>query len=118
MAQGTAPVSMVSAMLREQWTRRTTRREEQVRELSGTITLRRVDAAPARPSPAFAAPPALPQDGYAEARDAKLSFDTVHTAPWLKTPAAPTVNVEQLTDQVIRQIDNRMIAWRERMGKV
>jgi hypothetical protein len=43
--------------------------------------------------------------------------ETVHTAPWMRQ-TSPTVNLEQITEQVIRQIDSRMIAWRERMGKV
>jgi hypothetical protein len=43
--------------------------------------------------------------------------ETVHTAPWMRQTAL-AVNLEQITEQVIRQIDSRMIAWRERMGKV
>ncbi len=50
-------------------------------------------------------------------RRGQEAAETVHVAPWLKTPAPP-VNVAQLAEQVIRQIDNRVIAWRERMGRV
>jgi len=32
--------------------------------------------------------------------------------------ALPSVDVDALTDQVIRQIDQRATAWRERMGKI
>jgi hypothetical protein len=32
--------------------------------------------------------------------------------------AAPALNLESLTDQVVRQIDRRMVAWRERMGRI
>jgi len=35
------------------------------------------------------------------------------------TSAPPTpINIEALTDQVVQQIDRRMTAWRERMGKI
>ena len=34
------------------------------------------------------------------------------------TPPAVPVNVAQLTDEVMRQLDHRMIAARERMGKI
>jgi hypothetical protein len=30
----------------------------------------------------------------------------------------PGVNLEQLTDQVMRQMDRRMTAWRERHGRI
>jgi len=43
--------------------------------------------------------------------------ETVHVAPWLK-PASPPANIDQIADQVIRQIDSRVIAWRERMGRI
>ena len=32
-------------------------------------------------------------------------------------PAAPAINIESLTSQVMDQIDRRVIAWRERMGR-
>ncbi len=32
-------------------------------------------------------------------------------------PAAPPINVEALTSQVIQQLDRRLIAYRERMGR-
>ncbi len=50
--------------------------------------------------------------------EAKSSLDTASVAAWAKTSTPAPINVEHLTDQVIRQIDSRMIAWRERMGKV
>lgn len=37
--------------------------------------------------------------------------------PWPPSPA-PAVNIEQLADQVVRQIDRRIIAARERMGRI
>jgi hypothetical protein len=33
-------------------------------------------------------------------------------------PNRAPIDIEQLTDQVVRQIDNRMISYRERLGKV
>ena len=37
--------------------------------------------------------------------------------PWPPSPTPP-VNIEQLADQVVRQIDRRIIAARERMGRI
>jgi hypothetical protein len=43
----------------------------------------------------------------------------VHTAQWGSNAAPPaTINLEQITDQVMRQLDRRVIAARERMGRV
>jgi len=44
---------------------------------------------------------------------------TVHTASW-RPNAAPmaAVNIEHITDQVMRQMDRRMTAWRERRGRI
>ena len=44
--------------------------------------------------------------------------DTVNEAPWARAATAPSLSIEQLTDQVIRQIDSRVIAMRERMGRI
>jgi hypothetical protein len=43
----------------------------------------------------------------------------VETAPWLqdKAPVAG-LNIEQITDQVVRQLDRRVVAAKERMGRV
>jgi len=49
-------------------------------------------------------------------RHSSAPVESVHVAPWLKT-APPAVDIDQLTEQVIRQIDSRMIAHRERMGR-
>lgn len=45
-------------------------------------------------------------------------FETTGEAPWARATAPPPLNIEYLTGQVIRQIDSRMIAMRERMGRV
>lgn len=39
-----------------------------------------------------------------------------HSEP--RPPAAPAINVDQLAEQVIRQIDRRVIARRERIGRI
>jgi hypothetical protein len=36
---------------------------------------------------------------------------------WPPATSPPAINLEQLTDQVVRQIDRRFVAYRERMGK-
>jgi hypothetical protein len=40
------------------------------------------------------------------------------TRDWPQRQNAPAIDVDQLTDQIIRQIDSRATAWRERLGKV
>lgn len=37
--------------------------------------------------------------------------------PGFPTPFPPAINLEQLTDQVMRQLDSRIVAQRERMGR-
>ncbi len=49
---------------------------------------------------------------------APKTWESTHIAPWTRAAEAPRINLDQLTDQVIRQIDNRMIARRERLGKI
>jgi hypothetical protein len=47
------------------------------------------------------------------------AIPSVPTPPWM--PHASTtsaINLEQLTDQVMRQMDRRMTAWRERRGRI
>jgi hypothetical protein len=50
-------------------------------------------------------------------RRAAEARDSVHIAEWAKQ-GAPTLNIDTIAEQVIKQIDNRVIAWRERLGKV
>lgn len=40
-----------------------------------------------------------------------------HPPAWPQAASSPAINLEQLTDQVVRQIDRRLVAYRERMGK-
>jgi hypothetical protein len=44
-------------------------------------------------------------------------FSVAPRSEWA-APAAPAVNVEALTSQVIQQLDRRLLAYRERMGRV
>jgi uncharacterized protein (DUF2235 family) len=42
----------------------------------------------------------------------------VETAPWLQDKVSVAgLNIDQITDQVVKQLDHRVIAARERMGK-
>lgn len=70
---------------------------------------------PARTAAAAPVPVAAPVQPAPIHREEAV--ETVHVAPRLKA-AAPTVNIDQIADQVIRQIDSRVIAWRERMGRI
>jgi hypothetical protein len=49
---------------------------------------------------------------------AAKAWDSFNQAPRAQPAAAPALDIEQLTDQVIRQIDSRVIAMRERMGRI
>jgi hypothetical protein len=50
---------------------------------------------------------------------AQPATTSVPTHPWMPNAApTPAVNLEQLTDQVMRQMDRRMTAWRERRGRI
>ena len=45
----------------------------------------------------------------------QLASERTHTRSWPDKP--PQINVEQLTEQVIRKIDHRITAYRERLGR-
>lgn len=43
----------------------------------------------------------------------------VETAPWLQDKVSVTgMNIDQITDQVVQQLDRRVVATRERMGRI
>jgi hypothetical protein len=47
------------------------------------------------------------------------NFSGASTHSWTgNTSLAQSINIEQLTDQVVKQIDRRIIAARERMGRI
>ena len=86
-------------------------------QAAAIVIRRQIDTA-ALPPRAASPLPSSPHDRAARAFESARAFDTVHAAEWSRTPVPAAVSVHQLTEQVIRQIDSRMIAWRERMGKV
>jgi hypothetical protein len=74
----------------------------------------------ARQTPGFAAPQSV-----AAMENRKGTVPGVHVTRAKRTgtsihniPASQPLNIEALTDQVVQQIDRRMTAWRERMGKI
>jgi hypothetical protein len=71
------------------------------------VVVRREASGPPQPSPDLAAVWSRPgrNDSWGEGRP---SFPSPITAP---------PDVGRLTDQVIRAIDDRLIAWRERTGR-
>ena len=50
--------------------------------------------------------------------NAQLSQSNGTMVPHQKQPPAPTVNVAQIAEAVLQQIDRRLIAARERMGRI
>lgn len=65
----------------------------------------------ARPAAAASAVAARQSDAIEREQTARAR------AEWI-APAPPPINVEALTSQVIQQLDRRLIAYRERMGRV
>jgi hypothetical protein len=51
------------------------------------------------------------------ARQPHVSEDEVHESMHKTEPVAP-MNIELITEEVIRQIDRRLLVWRERTGRV
>jgi hypothetical protein len=92
--------------LARQVARRTRRVEQRSLALPGRYLQRPPAPQPStlREAPAAAAAPAPPWPAG---------------GPWGRPPARePQVDVRALTDQVMRQIDRRLVAWRERTGRV
>lgn len=65
-------------------------------------------ALPASPAPAGG------EDGWPPPRRAAVPRASAGAA----TAGVPQVDVQQVTDQVMRRIDRRLVAWRERTGRV
>ena len=74
----------------------------------------------ASPAVVLAAPQRAAAFAAASAAQAVVQGGTArqHTEEPRFAPPAPTVNVEALTGMVIQQIDRRLVAYRERMGRV
>jgi hypothetical protein len=67
-------------------------------------------AAAAPPVRAVAAPELLPASLAPHAR--------VSSGPWSgREPSPPALNVDRIADHVLQQLDRRVDAWRERMGR-
>ena len=64
-----------------------------------------------------AAGPRLEQGG-SHLRRTEGFEPTSATPPWPSRAEAPPINVEQLTDQVLKNLDRRLIASRERLGRI
>jgi hypothetical protein len=71
-------------------------------------------------APAAAVPPVAAQGFTGPHNSPAAGFPRpVGTTPWPVAPApAAPVNVQQLTSEVLRQLDRRLIASRERMGRI
>jgi hypothetical protein len=73
----------------------------------------------AEPGASFDSPRPLPRNArFKQANDDGFSArgrQMEAESSW--PPAPPAINLDQLTDQVMRQIDHRLIAYRERLGK-
>jgi hypothetical protein len=101
------------------------RRGANFMEVSKLLTerLQRLSDTVASPSPpmAFRTSPAArltPQHLPAEAMLQASTFEKRSSPGSLPALGIPALNVEQLTDQVLKQIDRRVIARRERMGQI
>jgi hypothetical protein len=100
-------------------------RQANFMEVSKLLTerVRRLNDSVAAPPPpmAFRTSPAVrvtPQHLPAEAMVQASTFERRSSPGSLPAMAIPALNVEQLTDQVLKQIDRRVIARRERMGQI
>ncbi len=99
-------------------------REAQVREIATLLTQRvkRINESstgqPPMSFPAAAASRIAATESSVEARRSRDIFET-RVAPIAMPPMAPpALNVEMLANEVIKQIDRRVIARRERMGQI
>jgi hypothetical protein len=95
-----APWSLATRVLRQNQ-----RIEEHVSGRPQTVLLRHVGS-PLR-EPAFMDGPALPQ-----MRTSAASLE------WPSPEPRPGVNIGHITDEVVRQLDSRLVAARERFGKI
>jgi hypothetical protein len=99
--QDAAPSVQRAASVAQNVVRKTGRREGPPR--GEAIQLRPAPIRPAAPEARSAADPA------------RLPVESEPRTP--QPPQAPAINLDALTSQVMDQIDRRVIAWRERMGK-
>jgi hypothetical protein len=100
------------------------RRDAYFMEASKLLTerVRRVsDGSVVHPPMALRLSPAnrvTPQHVFSEAMPEVNSFERLSSPPSVPAIAMQALNFEQLADQVLKQIDRRVVARRERMGKI
>jgi hypothetical protein len=99
--------------------------EANIPEMTTRITrrLRRVEQVPLSPEPKLVAGATRTRsfEEIVETPARRLHHDAspMHRSePGASDPLSPNINVTQLTDEVMRQIDRRLVAFRERMGKI
>ena len=81
---------------------------------SSTITL---DRSPGR-APMVLNLPSRKEPAVEQSFSASMKrHGVVDREPSFMAPPAPQINIEQITDHVIKQIDHRIVAFRERMGR-
>jgi hypothetical protein len=121
LAVAPARAAQLSSVLHQHFS---TRREAVVTEVSRRLTrrVRRVDEVPVfRPAMALVrkeAPAAAPNRPPFEAAAGQSPFERQSGRHTLPAAAVPELNVERLADQVLKQIDRRVVARRERMGQI
>jgi hypothetical protein len=99
-------------------------REAQVLELSTLLTqrIKRISEPAAVQTPmAFRAPAAnraIPAEPAIEAMRSRDAFERRSGPATMPSIVPPALNVEQLANEVMKQIDRRVIARRERMGQI
>lgn len=99
-------------------------REGQVREIATLLTqrVRRISEPSAVQTPmafrAQAANPVTAAEPSVEVRRSRDAFERQNGLPTMPSMAPPAVNVQLLADEVMKQIDRRVIARRERMGQI
>jgi hypothetical protein len=116
----TAPVAPIDLIHR--WTLREQRSQSQTvmreivdrtRRLEERVRVEKRLVARGTPSPA-----AIAEQQDAARRSGPDWWKSDPPARGIRPPAAPAVNVDQIAETVMRRLDQRVSAWRERMGRM
>ncbi len=62
--------------------------------------------------------PRIREPHFMEASVLPQARPTGVSAAWAATPAPQSFNINQITDEVVRQLDSRLVATRERFGRI
>ena len=62
--------------------------------------------------------PAVREEHFMDASVPVQTRSAGVTAAWVGTPVPQGFNTSQITDEVVRQLDSRLLASRERFGKI